>query len=82
MALGAMFSVMEVVPLMLLTLDAWDFIKLTRARCDVCSKNIDIPHRWTFRFLMAVGFWNVVGAGAFGFLLTHRSSAILKSEPC
>lgn len=69
MALGAMFSAMEVVPLMLLTLDAWAFIQLTRARCDVCAKNINIPHRWTFRFLMAVGFWNVVGAGLFGFLI-------------
>ncbi len=29
MALAAMFSALEVVPLTLLTLDAWDFIKLT-----------------------------------------------------
>ena len=28
-----------------------------------------IPHKWTFYFLMAVGFWNFVGAGMFGFLL-------------
>jgi nitric oxide reductase subunit B len=27
------------------------------------------PHKWTFRFLMAVGFWNFVGAGIFGFLI-------------
>ena len=26
-------------------------------------------HRWTFFFLMAVGFWNFVGAGVFGFLI-------------
>ncbi len=34
MALSAAFSALEVVPLTLLTLDAWDFIKLTRASPD------------------------------------------------
>jgi nitric oxide reductase subunit B len=69
MALGAVFSAMEVVPLTLLTLDAWDFIKLTQTKCEVCGKEVALPHRWTFRFLMAVGFWNFVGAGVFGFLI-------------
>ncbi len=69
MALAAVFSAMEVVPLTLLTLDAWDFIKLTRGKCDVCNKPISIPHKWTFYFLIAVGFWNFVGAGVFGFLI-------------
>jgi len=69
MALGAMFSAMEVVPLTLLTLDAWDFIKLTRAKCDICGREISVPHKWAFYFLMAVGFWNFVGAGVFGFLI-------------
>ncbi len=69
MALGATFSAMEVVPLTLLTLDAWDFIKLTRAQCDVCGRRVDVPHQWTFAFLMAVGFWNFVGAGIMGFLI-------------
>ena len=39
-ALAAMFSAMEVVPLTLLTLDAWDFIQLSGATCDVCGKQI------------------------------------------
>ncbi|HZO80082.1 MAG TPA: cbb3-type cytochrome c oxidase subunit I [Candidatus Binataceae bacterium] len=69
MALGAMFSAMEVVPLTLLTLDAWDFVKLTRRQCGLCGESITVPHRWTFYFLMAVGFWNFVGAGVFGFLI-------------
>jgi nitric oxide reductase subunit B len=69
MALAAMFSALEVVPLTLLTLDAWDFIKLTRSKCDICGEVISIPHKWTFYFLMAVGFWNFVGAGVFGFLI-------------
>ena len=69
MAMSAMFSVLEVVPLTLLTLDAWDFVRTTRGDCDVCGKAIVIPHRWTFYFLMAVGFWNFVGAGIFGLLI-------------
>ena len=48
MALAAIFSALEVVPLTLLTLDAWDFIRLTRAECDVCGKPVSIPHKWTF----------------------------------
>ena len=68
-ALAATFSAMEVVPLTLLTLDAWDFIKLSRGKCDICGKEISIPHKWTFYFMMAVGFWNFVGAGIFGFLI-------------
>jgi nitric oxide reductase subunit B len=63
MALGATFSALEVVPLTLLTLDAWDFYRLTRGGGPAFT------HRWTFYFLMAVGFWNFVGAGVFGFLI-------------
>jgi nitric oxide reductase subunit B len=69
MALSALFSVLEVVPLTLLTLDAWDFVRTTRGDCDVCGKTVAIPHKWTFYFLMAVGFWNFLGAGIFGFLV-------------
>jgi len=69
MALAAVFSAMEVVPLTLLTLDASDFAKLTHSKCEVCGKEVGIPHKWTFRFLMAVGFWNFLGAGVFGFLI-------------
>ena len=43
MALSAMFSAMEVVPLTLLTLDAWDFVKLTRGECEVCGKTWPCP---------------------------------------
>ncbi len=69
MAMSAMFSVFEVVPLTLLTLDAWDFVRTTRGRCDVCGEKVSLPHKWTFYFLMSVGFWNFVGAGMFGFLV-------------
>jgi nitric oxide reductase subunit B len=69
MALSAMFSAIEVVPLTLLTLDAWGFVRTTRGQCDICNQPIDLPHKWTFRFLIATGFWNFLGAGVFGFLI-------------
>jgi nitric oxide reductase subunit B len=64
MAFSGTFSALEVVPLTLITLDAWDFVRVTRGRQAVVDR-----HRWTFYFLMAVGFWNFVGAGVFGFLI-------------
>jgi len=69
MAMSALFSVLEVVPLTLLTLDAWDFVRTTRSEGEAVGKPIVIPHKWTFYFLMAVGFWNFLGAGMFGFLI-------------
>ncbi|MGA2107492.1 MAG: nitric-oxide reductase large subunit [Syntrophorhabdales bacterium] len=69
MALAALFSAMEVIPLTLLTLDAWDFIKLTHGQCDVCGRQMSVPYKWAFYFLMAVGVWNFIGAGIFGFLI-------------
>ncbi len=66
MAFAAMYSAMEVVPLTLLTFEAWSFVRLTRKDCSACGA---IPHKWAFYFLMAVGFWNFVGAGVFGFLI-------------
>jgi nitric oxide reductase subunit B len=69
MALSASISALEVVPLILLTLDAWDFIALTKGRSDTGSSERDVPHKWAFYFLMAVGFWNFLGAGIFGFLI-------------
>ena len=69
MAVSAMFSVLEVVPLTLLTLDAWDFVRTTRGKVDGGGNDITVPHKWTFYFLMAVGFWNFVGAGILGFLI-------------
>ena len=68
MGLASCFSALEVVPLTLLTLDAWDFIKLQKAprrvRADLAS-----AQKWSIYFLMAVGVWNFVGAGVFGFLI-------------
>jgi nitric oxide reductase subunit B len=69
MALSALFSALEVVPLTLITLDAWDFVRLSRPGSDTTHERVEVPHKWTFYFLMAVGFWNFVGAGIFGFLI-------------
>ncbi len=69
MAMSGMFSVLEVVPLTLLTLDAWGFVKTTREKVEIDGVERRMPHKWTFYFLMAVGFWNFVGAGMFGFLI-------------
>jgi nitric oxide reductase subunit B len=69
MALSSIFSAMEVVPLVLLTLDATQFIRLTEDRCNRCGTAIELPHKWTFYFLISVGVWNFIGAGVFGFLI-------------
>lgn len=69
MGLAACFSAMEVVPLTLLTLDAWDFIKLRRQQCSTCGRELAKNQKWAIYFLMAVGVWNFVGAGIFGFLI-------------
>lgn len=69
MALAASFSALEIVPLTLLTLDAWDFIRLRQRQCGECGQALAGRHRWTIYFLMAVGVWNFAGAGVFGFLI-------------
>jgi len=67
MALGAFFSALEVIPLTFLTVEAWSFLQLG-ARQESKSKT-PFPHRWAVMFLVAVGFWNFLGAGIFGFLV-------------
>ena len=67
MALGAVFSALEVIPLTFLTVEAWTFLQLG-ARQESRS-SAPFPHRWAVMFLVAVGFWNFLGAGVFGFLV-------------
>jgi nitric oxide reductase subunit B len=67
MALGAFFSALEVIPLTFLTVEAWAFLQLG-ARQEAKSAT-PFPHRWAVMFLVAVGFWNFLGAGIFGFLV-------------
>lgn len=72
MAMGAMFSALEVVPLVLLTFEAWRFMRLgayqTQGPANAAGDPA-FPHYWAVMFLIAVGLWNFVGAGVFGFLI-------------
>ena len=62
-AVGAMFSALEVVPLVLLGYDAFE-------NWTVQHKALWMqPMRWPLMFFIAVSFWNMVGAGVFGFLI-------------
>jgi nitric oxide reductase subunit B len=63
MAVGAAFSALEVVPLALIGFEAWETYRLG-ARAPWMAK-----YRWPVRFFMGVAFWNLVGAGIFGFLI-------------
>jgi nitric oxide reductase subunit B len=67
MALGAFFSAMEVIPLLLLTVEGWRFMRLGSWKTG--SSSPPFPHYWALMFLIAVGFWNFLGAGVFGFLI-------------
>lgn len=63
MALGASFSALEVVPLVLMGYEAWDNLKISR------SADWIKAYKWPIYFFIAVAFWNLVGAGIFGFLI-------------
>ncbi len=63
MALGATFSALEVVPLVLMGFEAWDNVKLSRSTSWVKA------YKWPVYSFIAVAFWNLVGAGIFGFLI-------------
>ena len=61
-SLGATFSALEIVPLTLLGFEVYDNLRL--ARLPAAS-----PYRWPLYFFVAVAFWNMLGAGVFGFLI-------------
>ena len=62
-ALGASFSALEVVPLAFIGFEAYQTFKLGHATPWMQR------YRWPILFFTAVAFWNVVGAGLFGFLI-------------
>ncbi|WP_433766728.1 nitric-oxide reductase large subunit [Pseudomonas putida] len=63
MAVGATFSALEVVPLILLGYEAWENWRL-KERAAWMSRI-----RWPLQFFIATAFWNMLGAGVFGFLI-------------
>ncbi|MCP3987408.1 MAG: nitric-oxide reductase large subunit [bacterium] len=63
MAIGACFSALEVVPLVLVGVEALKTLRL-QERASWVER-----YRWPIRFFVGVSFWNLVGAGVFGFLI-------------
>ncbi|MDN3674000.1 nitric-oxide reductase large subunit [Flavobacterium branchiarum] len=63
MALGASFSALEVVPLTLIGFEAYQNYKMSK------STQWIIDYKWPIYFMIAVAFWNFLGAGVFGFII-------------
>ena len=63
LALGATFSALEVVPLVLMGFEGYGNYKISQ------SRNWIAGYKWPIYFFLAVAFWNLVGAGIFGFLI-------------
>jgi nitric oxide reductase subunit B len=63
LAWGAVFSALEIVPLVLVGFEAVQNLRESRAAAWVSH------YRWPIFFFVAVAFWNLVGAGLFGFLI-------------
>jgi nitric oxide reductase subunit B len=62
-AIGASFSALEVVPLAYIGFEAYHTFKLGHATPWMQR------YKWPILFFVAVSFWNLVGAGLFGFLI-------------
>ncbi|MDG9922992.1 MULTISPECIES: nitric-oxide reductase large subunit [unclassified Pseudomonas] len=63
MAVGATFSALEVVPLIVLGYEAWENWRL-KSRA-VWMERV----KWPLLCFVAVAFWNMLGAGVFGFMI-------------
>lgn len=63
LALGSVFSALEVVPLVFIGFEAWENYRLARGESWVAK------YRWPIYFFVAVAFWNAIGAGLFGFMI-------------
>ena len=71
MALGSVFSTLQFVPLILLTVEAWRFKNMPKLVVgDVAYKNLgEFGFTEVFLFLIAVNFWNFFGAGVLGIII-------------
>ncbi|MBI1313038.1 nitric-oxide reductase large subunit [bacterium] len=63
LAWGSVFSALEVVPLVLVGFDATEDLRRSRTSPWVQR------YKWPVYFFIAVAFWNMVGAGLFGFMI-------------
>ena len=68
LAIGSVFSTLQVVPLILLTLEAWEFRKTPERSMQGEGAQRFGQHE-AFLFLLGVNFWNFLGAGVFGFII-------------
>ncbi len=62
-AFGAVFSALEIVPLLLVGYEATENLRHAKARPWLEK------YKWVVYFFVAVAFWNMVGAGIFGFMI-------------
>lgn len=63
LALGATFSALEIVPLVLIGMEAYHNYKLSKA-----TKWLE-DYKWPIYCFIAMCFWNFLGAGIFGFAI-------------
>ena len=63
LVVGGLFSALELVPLVLVGYEAYENWSLVRLTPWVEN------YKWPIYFFVAVSFWNLVGAGLFGFLI-------------
>ena len=70
-AVGASFSALEVVPLVLLGHEAWEHWEMQQKT--PWMERL----KWPLYCFVAVAFWNMLGAGVFGFLINPPIYALL-----
>ena len=63
LAFGSVFSALEIVPLVFVGYEALENIRHSRARPWLAQ------YKWVVYFFVAVAFWNLLGAGVFGFMI-------------
>jgi len=63
LAWGSVFSALEVVPLIMVAYPALEDLRMSKATAWVRK------YKWPIYFFVAVAYWNMVGAGLFGFMI-------------
>lgn len=63
LALGASFSALEIMPLVLVGHEGYQSLRFSKASPWLTA------YKWPLWFFVSVAFWNLVGAGLFGFLI-------------
>ncbi|WP_196886396.1 nitric-oxide reductase large subunit [Aureivirga sp. CE67] len=63
LALGSTFSALEVAPLVFMGFEAFHNYRVSKAT--EWTKN----YKWPINFFISVSFWNLIGAGVFGFMI-------------